>query len=65
MHPQLILMVAQQQIADLRRGADHDRLVQAAATDSSSHTAARPSPPRRSRSFAGSAAALLHRPRPR
>jgi hypothetical protein len=46
MHPQLILMVAQQQIADLRRGADRDRLVQAATTASSSDAAARPSPPR-------------------
>jgi hypothetical protein len=41
MHPQLILMVAQQQIADLRRAADHDRLVQAATTASSSDAAGR------------------------
>jgi hypothetical protein len=35
MHPQLTL-IAQQHIADLRRAADHDRLVQAAATASRS-----------------------------
>ncbi len=64
MHPQLIHMVAQQRIADLRRAADHDRLVQAATTASSSDAAARRSPPRRSRSFAGSAAASLKRTRP-
>jgi hypothetical protein len=35
MHPQLTLIAAQQRIADLRRAADHDRLVHtaAAATD--------------------------------
>jgi hypothetical protein len=64
MHPQLILMVAQQQITDLRRAADHDRLVQAATTASSSDAAARPSPPRQSRSCAGSEAASLKRTRP-
>ena len=34
MHPQLIHMLTQQQIADLRRPADHDRLVHTAATAS-------------------------------
>jgi len=44
MHPQLTLIVAQQHIADLRRAADHDRLVQAATTGSRSEapTAGRP-----------------------
>jgi hypothetical protein len=44
MHPQLTLIVAQEHIADLRRAADHDRLVQAATTASRSHapTAGRP-----------------------
>jgi hypothetical protein len=37
MHPQLTLILAQQHIADLQRAADHHRLVQAAATASSSH----------------------------
>ena len=32
MHPHLTLIVAQQHVADLRRAADHDRLVQAATT---------------------------------
>ena len=36
MHPQLALIVAQQHIADLRRAADHDRLMQAATTASRS-----------------------------
>ena len=42
MHPQLTLIVAQQHIADLRRAADHDRLMQAATTASSSDAAGRP-----------------------
>jgi hypothetical protein len=44
MHPQLTLIAAQQHIADLRRAADHDRLVQAATTASRSDasTAGRP-----------------------
>ncbi len=44
MHPQLTLIVAQHHIADLRRAADHDRLVQAATTASRSDvpTAGRP-----------------------
>jgi hypothetical protein len=32
MHPQLTLILAQEHIADLRRAADHYRLVQAATT---------------------------------
>jgi hypothetical protein len=32
MHPQLTLIAAQENIASLRRAADHDRLVHAAAT---------------------------------
>ena len=36
MHPRLTLIVAQQHIADLHRAADHDRLVQAATTDTRS-----------------------------
>ena len=42
MHPHLTHTVAQQQIADLHRAADHDRLVQAATTASSSAAAGRP-----------------------
>jgi hypothetical protein len=44
MHPQLTLIVAQQHVADLRRAAHHDRLVQAATTASRSDasTAGRP-----------------------
>ena len=42
MHPQLTASLAQQHIADLRRAADHDRLVQAAATASRSDAADRP-----------------------
>jgi len=44
MHPQLTLIVAEQHVADLRRSADHDRLVQAATTASRSDapTAGRP-----------------------
>jgi len=42
MHPQLTLLVAQQHIADLRRAADHDRLVQAAKAASRSDAAGRP-----------------------
>ena len=32
MHPNLTLIVARQHVADLRRAADHDRLVHAATT---------------------------------
>jgi hypothetical protein len=44
MHPHLTLVVAQQHIDELRRAADHDRLVQAATTASCSDaaTAGRP-----------------------
>jgi hypothetical protein len=42
MHPQLRDIVAQQHLADLRRAADHDRLVQAATTASNSDAAGRP-----------------------
>ena len=42
MHPQITLIVAQEQIADLHRAADHNRLVQAATTASSSNAAGRP-----------------------
>ena len=44
MHPKLTPIVAQQHIADLRRAADHDRLMQAATTASRSDapTAGRP-----------------------
>jgi hypothetical protein len=41
MHPQLTIIVAQQHIDDLRRAADHERLVQAATTASSSDAAGR------------------------
>jgi hypothetical protein len=73
MHPQLTVIVAQQHITDLRRAADHDRLVHTATTATSSHAvpapATPPPPPRQSRSCAGSAAVFrsrLHaRPEPR
>ena len=39
MHPQLALIVAQQHIADLRRAADHHRLVH---TATSSHAVSAP-----------------------
>ena len=42
MHPRLTLILAQQHIADLRRAADHDRLVQAATTAKRSDAASRP-----------------------
>jgi hypothetical protein len=44
MHPRLTPIVAQQHIVDLRRAADHDRLVRAATTASRSDapTADRP-----------------------
>jgi hypothetical protein len=42
MHPQVILIVAHQRIADLRRAADHDRLVQAVTTATSSHAVPAP-----------------------
>jgi hypothetical protein len=38
MHHQLTPIAAQQQIADLHRAADHDRLVHTATTATSSHT---------------------------
>ena len=37
MHPQLTLIVAQQHIADLRRAADHNRLVHTVTTATKSH----------------------------
>ena len=42
MHPQLILIAAQQHIADLQRAADHNRLVHTATSATSSHTAPAP-----------------------
>lgn len=42
MHPQLTVIVALEHMADLRRAADHDRLVHAATTASSSDAAGRP-----------------------
>jgi len=42
MHPQVVLIVAQQRIADLRRAADHDRLVHTATTATSSHAVPAP-----------------------
>jgi hypothetical protein len=39
MHPQLTLIIAQQHIADLRRAADHNRLVH---TATSSHAGPAP-----------------------
>jgi hypothetical protein len=63
MHPQVILIVAQQRIADLHRAADHDRLVHTATTATSSHAVPAPSTPgpRQSRSCAGSAAVFRSR----
>jgi hypothetical protein len=43
MHPQLILIAAHQRIADLRRAADHHRLVHTATTATSSRAV--PAPP--------------------
>ena len=59
MHPQLALTAAQQHIADLRRAADHDRLVRAATTASRSH------PPTASRPIAAAPVTLLRRLRRR
>jgi hypothetical protein len=42
MHPQLTLIVAEQQIADLRRAADHNRLVHTAGSATSSHAVPAP-----------------------
>jgi hypothetical protein len=42
MHSQLAPLAAQQQIADLHRAADHDRLVHTATTATSSHAATAP-----------------------
>jgi hypothetical protein len=42
MHPQLIHIAAQQHIADLHRAADHNRLVHAATTATSSHAVPAP-----------------------
>jgi hypothetical protein len=42
MHPQLTLIVAQQHIADLHRAADHNRLVHAATSATSSHAVPAP-----------------------
>ena len=42
MHPQLILIAAQQHIADLRRAADHNRLVHTATTATSSRAGPAP-----------------------
>ena len=42
MHPQLTLIIAQQHIADLHRAADHNRLVDTAATAISSHAVPAP-----------------------
>jgi|HubBroStandDraft_6_1064221.scaffolds.fasta_scaffold2171509_2 hypothetical protein len=42
MHPQLTLTVAQQHIADVRRAADHRRLVHTATTATSSHVVPAP-----------------------
>jgi hypothetical protein len=58
MHPQLTLIVAQQHIADLRRAADHGRLVHTATSSHAGPAPATP-PPRQSRSCAGSEAAWL------
>ena len=60
MHPLLTVMVAQQHIADLRRAADHDRLVQAATTASSINASVASAP---STLSAGSTAASLKRTR--
>ncbi len=42
MHPQLILIAAQQHIADLHRAADHNRLVHTASSATSSHAVPAP-----------------------
>ena len=42
MHPQLTLIIAQQHTDDLRRAADHNRLVHAATTATSSQTGPAP-----------------------
>ncbi len=42
MHPPLSLIAAQQHIADLQRAADHDRLVHAVSSATSSHAVAAP-----------------------
>ena len=42
MHPQLTLLAAQQHIADLHRAVDHNRLVHAATTATSSHAVPAP-----------------------
>jgi hypothetical protein len=63
MHPQLLLIVAQQQVAELHRAADHDRLVHTVSTAASSHAVPAPATPlpRKSRSCAGSAAVFRTR----
>jgi hypothetical protein len=43
MHPRLTLILAQQHLADLRRAADHNRVVHGAST-TSSHAAPAPRP---------------------
>jgi hypothetical protein len=42
MHPRLTVIVAQQHIAELRRAADHDRLVHTATTATGSHAVPAP-----------------------
>ena len=42
MHPQLLLIVAQQQIADVHRAAEHYRLVHTATAATNSHAVAAP-----------------------
>ena len=42
MHPQLTLIAAQQHIADMRRAADHNRLVHTATVATSSHAVPAP-----------------------
>jgi hypothetical protein len=44
MHPQLTVILAQQHIADLRRAADHNRVVHATTSTTSSHAAHAPRP---------------------
>jgi len=63
MHPQLTLIVAQQHIADLRRAADHNRLVQAATTASRSDapTASRSDAPTAGRPVAAAPVTLIRR----
>jgi hypothetical protein len=63
MHPQLTVTVARQHIADLRRAADHDRLVRTATTATSSHAVPAPAtpPPRQSPSCADSTAVFRSR----